>query len=137
MPLSDASLPLQKAIVACVTADAGMVPLIGGRIYDAVPMNAVKPYVSFGAFQLLPEAGDCLEGGETVIQLDVWAKGPDTVEAKRVGAALITALDDAALALDGQRLVLLSVSDAQYLREPDNITSHGVVTIRALTEPAA
>ena len=45
MSVSDASLELQKAIVAALKADAGVDALVGTRIYDAVPMNATKPYV--------------------------------------------------------------------------------------------
>ena len=40
--------------------------------------NAVKPYVSFGPFQLLPEHGDCLNGGEAFITLDAWSIIPGT-----------------------------------------------------------
>ena len=83
-----------------------MTALVGTRIYDAVPMAATKPYLSFGSFDLLPEVGDCLDGASVVIQLDGWAAGPDSVEVKRLGAAVATALDEAALTLDApQRLV--------------------------------
>ena len=138
MPLSDASLPLQKAIVAALKADLFVATLVGTRIYDAVPMNATKPYVSFGPFQLLAEEGDCIEGGEIIVQLDAWAVGPDTVEVKRLGSAVAMALDNAPLALDeNQRLVMLEIQNIQYLREPDGLTAHGVLTVRALTEPTA
>lgn len=135
MPFADPSLDLQKAIVAVLKADAGVNALIAGRIYDAVPQNAVKPYVSFGPFQLLPEHGDCLDGGESFLQIDAWASGPDSVQVKKLGAALAVALDDAQFALDTQRLVLIEVDQIQYLREPDNITAHAVLTVRAHTDP--
>ena len=64
MSYVDPSLELQKAIVAALKADAAVTAIINGRIYDAVPGGATKPYVSFGPFQLLPEHGDCLYGGE-------------------------------------------------------------------------
>jgi len=135
MPFIDPALPLQKALVAKLTADPTITGMVGTRVYDAVPMDATKPYVSFGPFQMLPEHGDCLDGGETFIQLDAWARGPDTVEAKRLGAAIAICLDETALTLDNNRLVLLEIDQTQYLRDPDGITAHCVVSLRALTDP--
>ena len=135
MSYADPSLQLQKAIVAALKAGVTG-PLVGGRIYDAVPGGAAKPYVSFGPFQLLPEHGSCLNGGEAFITLDGWAAGPDTVQVKSLGAAIATDLDRAELALDnGQRLVDLSIEQSQYMRDPDGLTAHAVITVHAWTEP--
>jgi hypothetical protein len=137
MSYADPSLQLQKAIVAALKADAGVNAIIGGRIYDAVPGGAVKPYVSFGAFQLLPEHGDCLDGGEAIVTLDGWASGPDTVQVKQLGTAIAKALDMAPIALEtGQRLVEMSIEQTQYMRDPDGLTAHAVITVHAWTEPA-
>jgi len=134
--LADSSLALQKAIIARLKADAGVSAIIVDRVYDAVPTGAAKPYVSFGPFQVLPEEGDCLEGVAVVIQLDGWAKGPDSVEVKRLGAAIAKSLQWAEMPLDeGQRLVIMSVEALQYMRDPDGITGHAIVTVRGQTEP--
>jgi hypothetical protein len=136
MSYVDPSLELQKAIVAALKADAAVTAIINGRIYDAVPGGATKPYVSFGPFQLLPEHGDCLYGGEAFVTLDAWAAGPDTVQVKQLGTAIARALDLAPIVLDApQRLVEMSVEQTQYMRDPDGITAHGVITVHAFTEP--
>ena len=136
MSYADPSLELQKAIVAALKADAAVTAIINGRIYDAVPGGAAKPYVSFGPFQLLPEHGDCLDGGEAFVTLDAWAAGPDTVQVKQLGTAIARALDLAPIVLDApQRLVEMSVEQTQYMRDPDGITAHGVITVHAFTEP--
>jgi hypothetical protein len=137
MPLADPALPLQKAIVAALKADAAVNALVAGRIYDGVPANAVKPYVSFGPFQVLPEQGDCLDGADATIQLDGWSnKQGSTVEAKQLGAAIAAALDEATLALDlPHKLIDLRLANTRYVREPDGITAHAIVTLRAFTEP--
>ncbi len=138
MSYADPSLALQKAIVAALKADAGVNAIIAGRVYDAVPGGAAKPYVSFGAFQLLPEHGDCLDGGEAIVTLDGWAAGPDSVAVKQLGTAVAKALDRAELALDApQRLVAMSIEQTQYMRDPDGITAHAVITVHAWTEPTA
>jgi hypothetical protein len=132
---ADPSLAIQKGFVSILKADAGVNAIAGGRIYDAVPGGAVKPYVSFGAFQLLPEHGDCLDGGEAIVTLDGWAAGPDTVQVKHLGAAIAKALDRKTLELDGQRLIELAIEQTQYMRDPDGLTAHAVITVHAWTEP--
>jgi Protein of unknown function (DUF3168) len=135
---ADPSLQLQKAIVAKLKADPGVTAIIAGRVYDAIPNAAVKPYVSFGLFQLLPEHGDCLNGGEAIVTLDGWAAGPDTVQIKQLGTAVAKALDEAELALDApQRLVEMTIEQTQYMRDPDGITAHAVITVHTWTEPTS
>jgi hypothetical protein len=130
---SDPSLQLQKAIVAWLKND----PVVDGTpCYDAVPGNAQKPYISFGPFQALPEHGDCLDGGEIFITLDCWANGPDTVAVKQLGAAVARSLDRAPIVLDyPQRMVEMAIEQIQYMRDPDGITAHAVITVHAFTEP--
>ena len=135
MSYNDPSLQLQKALVAVLKADAGVNAIIAGRIYDAVPGGAVKPYLSFGPFQMLPEHGTCLDGGEAFVTLDGWAAGPDTVQVKQLGAAVAKALDLAPIVLDAPpRLVEMTVEQTQYMRDPDGITAHAVITVHALTD---
>jgi hypothetical protein len=135
MSYSDPSLQLQKALVAVLKADAGVNAIIAGRIYDAVPGGAVKPYLSFGPFQMLPEHGSCLDGGEAFVTLDGWAAGPDTVQVKQLGAAVAKALDLAPIVLDAPpRLVEMTVEQTQYMRDPDGITAHAVITVHAFTD---
>jgi len=138
MSFSDASLEVQKAIVDRLQADAGFNTVAGGRIYDAVPYPVTMPYANFSSFDLLPEGGDCIEGGDVFVTLDAWAKGPQSVEIKKVGKAIAAALDKAPLELEApQRLVQMSLERTQYLRDPDGITAHAVLTFRAMTEPTS
>lgn len=135
MSYADPALAMQKGTLSIMKAgQTGAIT--NGRIYDGVPGNAAKPYVSFGPFQMLPEHGDCLDGGEVFMTLDGWAAGPDTVQVKQLGAAIAADLDRAELELDGQRLIELAVEQIQYLRDPDGITAHAVITVHAWTEPA-
>jgi hypothetical protein len=135
MSYADPSLALQKAIVAALKADAGVNAIVAGRIYDAVPGGAVKPYLSFGPFQMLPEHGSCLDGGETFVTIDGWAAGPDTVAVKQLGTAVAKALDLAELTIDTPaRLVEMTIEQTQYMRDPDGITAHAVITVHAFTD---
>jgi hypothetical protein len=142
MTTPDASLPLQRAIVARCAADAGVQALIGDangpshqRFYDAVPATAAKPYVSFGPDQLLAEPADEYDGADLAVQLDAWSAGPGRVQVKQIIAALWAALDRAPLALEGHRLITLDVEQTRILPEPDGTAWHGVLILRARTEP--
>lgn len=136
MSYADPSLQLQSAVWAWLHNDSAVQAITGGRIYDSIPDKPIKPYLSFGPFQLLPEHGDCLDGGEAFLTIDGWANGPSTVEVKQLGAAVALALDRAPINLqDGQRLVEMSIEQIQYMRDPDGITAHAVITVHAFTEP--
>ena len=138
MTVADASLPLQKAIVARLKTDAAMIALVAGRVYDNVPPGATKPYVSVGPFDALTISADEYEGSETTLQFDGWAPGPESTQVKQLGRAMRAALHEADLALDeNQRLQFLVVDAVRYLLEPDGMTQHAVVTLRARTEPSA
>jgi len=139
MTFVDASLPLQKAILAALKADATLQALVGGKIYDTVPPSAEMPYVSFGTFDVQTEDADEYEGSDSFIQIDAWSGGESvvgSVEAKKIGRAIRGALHHANLSLDeDQRLVDLTVDAVRYLRELDGITQHVAITLRARTEP--
>jgi hypothetical protein len=131
MPISDPSLPLQKIFVVALKA---AVVELDGRVYDEVPAGAKYPYVTIGNTQILSEKTECLEGAEVYQTIDVWTQSAGRVEAKRIGAAVISALDDAALSDGTLTINSCNLEDAQYLDDPDGITKHGVLTFHILTD---
>lgn len=136
--MSDATLPLRKAIIAALKADAGVTALVGTRIYDVAPTGPVKPYITFGPVDVVTEVASEYEGSETSLQLDAWSAGPSSEESNRIGRAVRGALHEKELILsDNQRLVSLTVESVRYLRDNDGIAQHAVVTMQALTEPSA
>jgi hypothetical protein len=137
--MSDASLALQKAIVAKLKADAGVAAIVGARVYDGVPATPEKPYIKYGRSDLAPELADGYLGFDESIQIDAWSAGPSQVQAKQIGSAIRSALHNAVLTLEnGQRLVSLEVSGTNgVIPEPDGITQHTVVTVLARTEQTA
>ena len=129
---ADASLPLHKAILTALKA----VPVASGRVYDGVPVSPAFPYVSLGPFDALTEEADEYEGSDTTIQIDAWSRTPGSVEIKQIGRQIRETLHEAALSLDeNQRLVAMTVDQVRYTRDPDGLTHHAIVTVRARTEP--
>ncbi len=134
--MSDPSLPLQAAIVARLKEFSALTSLVGNRVYDAVPTNAAKPYINLDQPQVLPDKASCLDGAEVSYPVHGWSNGPASVEIKRLGAAVVAALDEHDLVVNGHRVVVLELEQLQYLDDPDGITKHFIAIFRVLTEPA-
>lgn len=134
----DASLPLQKAIVAALRSALPVKALVSQRVFDAVPSGAAKPYITIGPIDVLTDDAAEYEGSDSTIQIDGWSAGPSSVQVKQLGRAIRTALHNQEFTLDGnQRLVSMTVDQIRYFVEPDGITQHVAVSVRALTEPSA
>lgn len=138
----DGSLPLQAALVAAVEASEALGLLIGDRIYDKVPTNsaglpgATFPYASLGPILALGGGGDCDIGSEYTAQIDFWSRGVGRVEAARMVAAAAQVLD-AALAVDGHRMITHEVETATTQRGLDGLTTQGILRLRYQMVPTA
>ena len=131
----DPQLPLQAAIVAAVKADAEMTALIGGRIYDRVPVNASGipqgpfPYLSFGSADTTDEDTACIGPSDCYIDLNGWSREVGYPEVKRIGARA-AALLNAKLPVAGFEVVPHSVDRLSYQREQDGLTSRAILRLR-------
>jgi hypothetical protein len=134
--MTSAALALQKAVYAAIVADDDVGALIGDRIYDLAPRNAVFPYVTIGQTTLADWSTGTEAGAEHRLTLDVWSRQGGKSECHAIADAIRAALHDAALALTGHALVNLRFETADVARDPDGITFHGVLRFRAVTEPA-
>jgi hypothetical protein len=130
--MSDPSLELQAALVAALKA----IPIADGRIYDAVPTSATFPYVSLGDCQVLPDKADCLDGVEVYPQIDVWSRSVGYPEVKTITKAVLAALDDQPISVDGFNVVVFEVQDVRYLRDPDGLSRHAAITFHGILTPA-
>ncbi|MGQ3674258.1 DUF3168 domain-containing protein [Xanthobacter sp. TB0139] len=126
---------LQRAIYAALMADAAVADLVDGRIYDAVPDGAGFPRITFGDFQVLDDSADCIAGYEVVTTLHVWSRAVGGVEAKRICWAVRQALHEAELDLGvDSALCSLQCGSTRTSRDPDGLTTHGIIDIAALIE---
>ena len=131
-------LALHKALLDHLRADAGLIALLGDppRIHDAPPAQPVWPMVVFGRAETRPWGGLDGEGLEHALTLTCLSRFDGAEEAKAVVAALRARLHDAALTLDGWRLVNLRVTYGDVFRAADARTILGVLRLRAVTEAA-
>ena len=134
--MTSASWALQKSIHARLVADAAVVAALGGqRVYDDVPRSGAFPIVTFGITTERDWSTATDGGSEHIVTLHVWSRAAGRHEADGIIAAIRAALHDQALALAGHRLINLRQELAEVRRDPDGETFHGIVRLRAVTEP--
>lgn len=125
---------LQKLIVERLTQDAGVSAMVARRVFDRVPPNAATPYIAFGAHDYVPADADCVAAGEHTLMLDVWSEAVGRVEAKRIVDAVRRALHGFSADMGDFGLAGINVDFADVLADPDGLTSHGRIQVRALIE---
>lgn len=134
--MASASFALQAAIFAALRADAGVRALLpSDRILDHVPQTARFPYVSLGTSSERDWSTGTEDGREHILTLHVWSRGAGKREAHEIMSAIRACLHERALALDGWRLISLRHEFSDARRDADGETIHGLVRLRALTEP--
>jgi hypothetical protein len=109
--------------------------LVGDRIYDNPPADVVFPYLTLGRVESRPADASSGEALEHAITLHAWSRHGGRAETLDIIAALRGALHNAALNVAGHKLVLLLATFADVFRSGDGRTTHGVLRLRAITEP--
>jgi hypothetical protein len=130
-----AETALAAAIRAAAMADAGVQALIGARFYDDPPPDVTFPYVTIGRVESRPIDASEREALEHAVTLHVWSRHGGRAEALDVIAALRGCLHNASLGVEDRRLVLLFAQFADVFRSGDGRTTHGVLRLKAITEP--
>jgi hypothetical protein len=135
--MTDPGFALQKAIVAVLRVDAATIALVGSpaRVYDDPPRAVVFPYVGIGA-QSVADWDTATERGHLHrLTLDIFSRQSGRKEVRQILSAIEAVLHDAALTLDGHRLINLRFEFADIYRDEDGETMRGAVRYRAVTEP--
>lgn len=130
-----ADLALAAAIRAAAMESDGVQAVIADRFYDDPPPDVTFPYVTIGRVESKPSDSSDREALEHAVTLHVWSRYGGRAEALAVIAALRTRLHNAALDVAGRRLVLLFALFTDVFRSGDGRTTHGVLRLKAITEP--
>ncbi|MBX3494520.1 DUF3168 domain-containing protein [Chelatococcus sp.] len=125
---------LQAAAVAALKASPAVTALVAGRVLDRVPDKTAFPYVNLSGFQLIQDDADCIDGAEIFFDVHVWSRTVARTESADIAGAVREVLHKATLLLTDAELTELEHRDTRYMRDPDGVTNHAVVTFRALIE---
>lgn len=130
-----AETALAASIRAAAIGNSNMQALIADRFYDEPPPDLTFPYVTIGRFESKPIDVSDREALEHGVTLHVWSRYGGRAEALEVIGALRGCLHNAALNVADRRLVLLFATFADVFRSGDGRTTHGVLRLKAITEP--
>ena len=114
------------------------VPAVSNRVYDRAPQNVVFPFLQIGDIQTVEDGADCIDGTEVFVTLHIWSRAIGAVESRQIAAMVRTALHEwlPNLIASGFRCVEHMHRDTRMVGDPDGITSHAVLTFRALIDKA-
>lgn len=132
--MADPSLALQGAIN---TRLRSQVSGVANRVFDRVLADVVFPYIEIGSFQTVDDGAQCHDGQEVYATLHVWSCAVGQVEVKTIAGAVRGALHEAELDLGAAwQFLEIAHQDTRYLKDPDGLTSHAVLSFRALIAAA-
>jgi hypothetical protein len=141
--MTSPSEELQGAIYRSLTADSGVMALIGGvfdrvqRANDGSPISSVwgdqQGYVSFGPEDTVYSSVECVDMERVTIQLDAWSRQVGRVHCKRIMAEVRRVLDGLD-SLTDNALSLADVPQSRLMLDADGLTQHGVLTATFLVE---
>jgi hypothetical protein len=136
--LSEPSLALQKAVFATLTSNSAVASVIGQRVFDRVAVDSAFPYIRIGIDQTVAEDQDRVEECvEVFAQVDVFSRAQGKVEAKNIAGAIVRALNANTLTItDSYELQDFRHVDTRFLDDPDGLSTHAVLSFRALVETA-
>ena len=130
-----AALELQRAVFDRLAGDAELVTLLGGaRVFDGAPRNAEAPYVHLGEVNARDWSTATETGTEVSFAVIAWSRQPGRSEALAVAARVEALLHEAALDLDGLRLVNLRHVSTETARNEKPEGRRAVVRFRAVVE---
>ena len=132
-----ASWALQQAVYAELVVNSGVMAVLGDppRVYDAVPRDAVFPYVVIGDGSETDWSTATESGSEHTLAIHVWSRSGGHRECKEIAEAIRAAIDGAELSVTGQALIDIRYLDTDYVRSADGETFRASLRFRAVTEP--
>ncbi|MCR6498414.1 DUF3168 domain-containing protein [Shinella sp. CPCC 101442] len=127
-------LELQDAIVPRLKADTELMNLVNG-VYDQPPDGRWdKPklgYVTLGETQFIRDDATCIEGGDVYLTMHAWSRKVGFPAVKEIASAVSGSLHMAPLVLASWHLVFIMHQGTRSFRDPDGLTSHAVIELRA------
>ena len=130
------SAELQGLFYSTLTGDAAIMA-IAHKVYDRVrtnPFGTKTAYITLGATDGTDDTAECIDGQEINTTIHCWSRSVGKVECKRLVDLVRRKLHRANLSLTANALVFLEVESTRVFDDPDGITTHGVVQVRAAVE---
>ncbi|CEG09482.1 hypothetical protein BN961_02908 [Afipia felis] len=138
--MPNVSYAVQKAIRARLIDVAAVTALVPATsILDRNERPAPDPSIILGEDQVV-DPGTAIDRSLSRVHstLHVWKKEGGLSGVKAIAAAVRDAIRQGRLSLDaGLQCADCRVSDMRFLRDPDGVTAHGVITVETLVREVA
>ncbi|ABN75402.1 hypothetical protein RSWS8N_06275 [Cereibacter sphaeroides WS8N] len=135
-----AELAVQVALRQRLALDAGVTALVpAGNILDVNQRPAPSPSIILGESQAVDEGDSIARNRQRIYHtVHVWQKEPSLQGVKRICGEIRRAIHaDRLLLAAGFHAADARVADMRQMRDPDGLTSHGVVTVEVLVQEVA
>ena len=146
-PPASSGADLQRAVYEALTEDPYLMTLING-VYDFVPearpdvpgrdkdpWGDVQGYISFGPMDATNDSAECIESGLYTLQLDAWSRQRNSVHCRRIVDQVRRILDNLTVDVPGgNALVGFTIEAWRFMRDPDGLTTHGILSVQTSIE---
>ena len=131
-----AALALQVAMREALLARTELRSLLGGaHIFDEVPRGATAPYIAFTGIETRDWSVADQKAHEHFVTLETISNQRSRAAAQAIAAEIEAALDDAALILEGHKLINLRSIFSTVSRNVKTENFGVIQRFRAATEP--
>ena len=109
---------------------------IGPTVYDAAPFlpegapSTSFPYVVIGDDTFAPWDTDDSTGANVTVTLHIWTRAESHKPGKAIADAIYATLHRQQLTLTGYSFTDCQLQFAEFMRDPDGVTRHGVLRYR-------
>jgi hypothetical protein len=127
---------LQRLYFTTLTGDTAIMA-IANDVYDKVPekpYGSKTAYISFGATDQTEDDAECISGQQVTMQIDILSKAAGSLECRNLTDLVRRKLHRQVLSIDTNALIDVWVGITRVFRDPDGLTTHGVVQVTAMIE---
>ncbi len=130
--MMEPSLELQKAIRLRLVETSAVTSLVpAASIVDRSGVPATFPSILIGEGQTVPGGDIDRRRHDAYLDLHLWQKETGLEFSKRLAGAIRDALADTRWTATGLHVADLYVSSSRFLRDPNGIHSHGIISLTA------
>ena len=123
---------LQQAVYARLSGDSTLTTTLGAEVHDDVPEGTSFPYVVLGDDTSVEYGTKTLDGASNTITLHVWSQYRGAKQILEIMNRVHDLLHNYSLTVSGANLINLRFEFSDTFRDPDGISRHGVMRLRAV-----
>jgi hypothetical protein len=125
--MSDVGYALHVALLARLKS------LVSVPVWDAVPQGSEYPYVSMNSIMAIDDPYLTLRVSTRYAYLSIWSRAYGQAEVLQIMGE-INQINETPLALSAGHVASVRVERTQTVRDTDNLTFQGQVTLRIITQ---